>query len=115
MKTIKNGNKTIGIIFDDDIVMSDTISGDYASQIEPAGENIPLSVAEYIGTVVKSNSQFDRFGEITVDDMPTHLSLKDMAEHLVKILIDNMIDDAEILAEAIWDLFMPVPFPWDDI
>ena len=101
MKTIKSGNKIIGIIFDDDIVMSDTISGDYASHIEAPEETIPLSVTEYIKSVLESNSQFDRFGKITVDAMSTVLSLKDMAEHLMKILVDNMIDDAEVLAEAI--------------
>ena len=60
MKTIKSGKKIIGIIFEDDIVMSDTVSGDYVSQIEPAGENIPLSVAEYIESVLESNSQIGR-------------------------------------------------------
>lgn len=114
MKTIKSGNKIIGIIFEDDIVMSDTVSGDYASDIEAPDENIPLSVAEYIESVLESNSQFDRFGKITVDDMPTHLSLKAMAEHLIKILVDNEIDDVEVVAEAVWDLFMPVPFPFLD-
>ena len=111
MKTIKSGNKIIGIIFEDDIVMSGTVSNDYVSQIESAEENIPLSVVEYIKAVLESNSQFDRFGKITVDDMPTELSLKDMAEHLIKILVDNMQPDPEVLAEAIWDLFMPEPFP----
>ena len=66
MKTIKSGNKIIGIIFEEDIVMSDTVS------------------------------------ELTVDDM---------AKHLIKILVDNMQPDPEVLAEAIWDLFMLVPFP----
>lgn len=111
MKTIKNGSKTIGIIFDDDVVMSSTVSGDYASHIEAPEENIPLSVAEYIASVVESNSQFDRFGKITVGDTPAHLSLKDMAQHLIEILVDNMQPDPEVLAEAIWDLFMPVSFP----
>ncbi|MDD4068848.1 MAG: hypothetical protein PHF05_00175 [Candidatus Izemoplasmatales bacterium] len=50
-------------------------------------------------------------GSELIDSMSTVLSLKDMAEHLMKILVDNMIDDAEVLAEAIWDLFIPVPFP----
>ena len=111
MKTIKSGNKIIGIIFEDDIVMSDTVSGDYAAHIEAPEEPIPLSVAEYIESVLESNSQFDRFGKITLDDMPTDLSLKDMAKHLIKILVDNMQPDPEVLAEAVWDLFMPVPFP----
>lgn len=111
MKTIKSGNKIIGIIFEDDIVMSDTVSCYYASDIEAPEENTPLSVAEYIESVLESNSQFDGFGKITVDDMPTDLSLKDVAEHLIKILVDNMQPDPEVLAEAIWDLFMPVPFP----
>ena len=111
MKTIKSGNKIIGIIFEDDIVMSDTVSGDYAAHIGAPEENIPLSVAEYIESVLESNSQYDRFGEITLDDMPTDLSLKDMAKHLIKILVDNMQPDPEVLAEAVWDLFMPVPFP----
>jgi hypothetical protein len=44
-------------------------------------------------------------------DVPTILSLKDKAEHLIKILVDNMIDDVEVVAEAIWDLFIPEPFP----
>lgn len=111
MKTIKNGSKIIGIIFEDDIVMSDTVSGDYAAHIEAPEENTPLSVAEYIASVLQSNSQWDRFGKITVDDMPTHLTLEDMANHLIKILVDNMQPDPEVLAEAIWDLFMQVPFP----
>ena len=115
MKTIKSGNKIIGIIFEDDIVMSDTVSGDYASHIEAPEESIPLSVAEYIKSVLESNSQFDRFGKITVDAMSTVLSLKDMAEHLIKILVDNMQPDPEVLAEAIWDLFIPVPFPSLDL
>ena len=50
-------------------------------------------------------------GSELVDSMSTVLGLKDMAKHLMKILLDNMIDDAEVLAEAIWDLFIPVPFP----
>ena len=60
MKIIKSGNKVIGIIFQDDVVMSDTISGDYASHIEALEENTPLSVAEYIKSVLESNSKFDR-------------------------------------------------------
>lgn len=88
MKIIKNGNKVIGIIFEDDIVMSDTVSGDYAAHIEAPEENIPLSVAEYIASVLQSNSQWDRFGKITVDNMPANITLKDMAEHLIKILND---------------------------
>jgi len=43
--------------------------------------------------------------------MEHKLNLKDKAEHLIKILVDNMIDDAEVVAEAIWDLFIPEPFP----
>lgn len=112
MKIIKSDNKVIGIIFQDDVVMSDTVSGDYAAHIEAPEENAPLSVAEYIESVLQSNSQWDRFGKITVDDMPTNLSLKGMAEHLIKILVDNMQPDPEVLAEAIWDLFMPIPFPY---
>ena len=42
---------------------------------------------------------------------PVGISLEDKAEHLIKILVDNMQPDPEVLAEAIWDLFMPVPFP----
>jgi|LSQX01.1.fsa_nt_gb hypothetical protein len=88
MKIIKNSNKVIGIIFQDDVVMSDTVSGDYASHIEAPEESIPLSVAEYIESVLESNSQYDRFGKITVDNMPANLTLKDMAKHLIKILND---------------------------
>ena len=41
----------------------------------------------------------------------TNLTLKDMAEHLIKILVDNEQPDPEVVAEAIWDLFMTEPFP----
>lgn len=46
-----------------------------------------------------------------LDDTPTPLSLEDTAVNLMEILVDNVIDDAEVMAEAIWDLFIPTPLP----
>ena len=43
------------------------------------------------------------------------MTKKQMAEHLIKILEDNMVDDVEVVAEAIWDLFIPESFPYDEV
>jgi len=47
----------------------------------------------------------ERFGA------PIPLGMKEKAKHLIKILVDNDLPDEDILAEAIWDLFVLQPFP----
>lgn len=92
----------------DFIVVCDGSAVDIIEQVEANFDCRAVSPTTY--DPFNWNSEVD-FGPELVDSMSTVLSLKDMAEHLIKILVDNMQPDPEVLAEAIWDLFMPVPFP----